>query len=283
MNEKFRVITVCSTTGFAQVLTDPAYWNQIVVFTHPHIGLYDYRSELWQSGLITVAGVVAHYISPSWKDWLSRQNVPYAQSLKNLKPVGREFNLTGAECIKPQSLILWDFGNKAGIQRAFETRGVLVCTVSKDQNPLEVQDCLGYVLSSGPGDPRDYKSHLPTIRTMLELKPVMAICLGHQLLGMALGLKAEKMESGHHGSHFPVTDILRDKTAITAQNHSYNINTRLVKPPWQIRFVNLNDGSLEGLYEPEWGHVSTQFHPEGEPGPQDFFYLIDEYVHRICS
>ena len=281
MKENFSVITVSSMTGFAQILTDPAYLNQIVVFTHPHVGLYDYQRELWQSDFITVAGVVARHLSPQWKLWLEEQNVPYATKLQNIKPVSKLLPARHTNIPNTPYLVLWDFGNKRGIQRALELMGMNVLTVGEDQCPLQYSNCLGYVLSSGPGDPKMYTKHLPTIQKILVSKPVLAICLGHQLMGMALGLKVEKMASGHHGSHFPCMDTVKNKAVITAQNHGYGLVEGLLPKPWEFRFRNILDGSIEGLYEPDWGHISTQFHPEGEPGPQDCFYLLDEYVKLV--
>ena len=137
----------------------------------------------------------------------------------------------------------------------------------------------GLLLSNGPGDPAAVAPVIETTRQLIGKLPIFGICLGHQMLGLALGGKTYKLKFGHHGANHPVKDLRTGKVSITAQNHGFcvDINT-LNKEEVEITHVNLNDNTLEGLRHKKFPVFAVQFHPEASPGPHDAGYLFDEFI-----
>lgn len=174
-----------------------------------------------------------------------------------------------------------DFGVKENIIRELHKRGhkvtVFPATTSVDEI-LQVNPD-GIFLSNGPGDPEKLPDIVENVKKLIELKPVVGICLGHQLICLALGCKVEKLKFGHHGANHPVKDLKTGKLYITSQNHNYvatDLNENLEK--W---FVNINDNTLEGVYHKNKPIMSVQFHPEACPGPIDSNYIFDEFIKTI--
>ncbi|MBU4343109.1 MAG: glutamine-hydrolyzing carbamoyl-phosphate synthase small subunit [Candidatus Omnitrophica bacterium] len=140
----------------------------------------------------------------------------------------------------------------------------------------------GILLSNGPGDPAAVTYAIKEIKKLLGKKPIFGICLGHQLLGLALGGKTYKLKFGHHGANHPVKDLMTGKIAITSQNHSFCVDIDSLKQDdIEITHMNLNDNTLEGIRHKKLSASSVQFHPEHAPGPHDAAYLFREFLTRL--
>jgi len=181
----------------------------------------------------------------------------------------------------PKRVVLMDFGVKKSIISALVKRGCEVITVPADTDGGKIMEFAphGLVLSNGPGDPRDCMYAVETVKSMLEKVPILGICLGHQLLALALGAETYKMRFGHRGGNHPVKDLHTGKVHITSQNHGYAVDeASLSRVGAYVSFRNLNDGTVEGLRHDELPVLSVQFHPEAAPGPQDTEYLFDSFL-----
>ena len=140
----------------------------------------------------------------------------------------------------------------------------------------------GVLLSNGPGDPAAVDYVVKTVACLIGQVPIFGICLGHQMLALALGGKTYKLKFGHHGANHPVKDLKTGKVYITSQNHSFCVDIdSLPKKDIQLTHVNLNDGTLEGLRHKKLPIFSVQFHPEAAPGPQDAEYLFAEFARLM--
>jgi carbamoyl-phosphate synthase small subunit len=180
-----------------------------------------------------------------------------------------------ADAILPPAehwVVAYDFGIKWNILRCLRRAGMAV-TVVPARTPAEEVLRLkpdGVFLSNGPADPAAVGYAAEAIRGLLGRAPLMGICLGHQLLGIALGGETYKLAFGHHGCNHPVKDIARDRTLITSQNHNYALRQEsLSDARVEVTHVSLNDGSVEGLRSREYPAFSVQYHPEAAPGPRD--------------
>jgi carbamoyl-phosphate synthase small subunit len=140
----------------------------------------------------------------------------------------------------------------------------------------------GVVLSNGPGDPAAVTYAIETIRGLMEQVPMLGICLGHQLLGLAYGGETYKLPFGHHGGNHPVKDLATGKVDITTQNHNFAVRVDSI-PGRHVEMThqNLNDGTVEGMRHLELPIVSLQYHPEASPGPHDARYLFQRFLDLI--
>lgn len=185
--------------------------------------------------------------------------------------------------VKPKCLnvAVLDFGVKKSIIHSLSSRYCNVNIFPAFASPRQVLSLNpdGILLSNGPGDPKDLLSILDNIKELLHKKPVMGICLGYQLLALALGAETSKMKYGHRGCNHPVKDLKQDKVYITSQNHGYMVDVdSLNTGRLEVTHINVNDGTLEGFRHRHLPVFGVQFHPEAAPGPQDTQHLFDEFI-----
>ena len=182
---------------------------------------------------------------------------------------------------------LLDFGSKQNIINSLIKRNckVTVFPANTDAKTILSKNFEGLVLSNGPGDPEDNKQAIQTIKEIYESnfnKPILGICLGHQLMGLATGAKTYKLKYGHRGPNHPVKNLDKDRIFITSQNHGYAIDEKTVNPEIAVvSDINMNDGTVEGLKYLKKDIYTVQFHPEACPGPEDNSYIFDEYLERV--
>ena len=184
---------------------------------------------------------------------------------------------------KKHRVVLVDCGVKANIIRCLIKRGVEVVRVPWDYdfNQLEFD---GLFLANGPGDPEQCGKTVQHIRTFLnnpQLRPCMGICLGNQLLAKAAGAKTYKLKYGHRSHNQPVQQVGTTRCFITSQNHGYAVDDSTLPADWESLFVNMNDGSNEGIRHKTNPWMSAQFHPEACSGPVDTEFLFDEFVKML--
>lgn len=178
-------------------------------------------------------------------------------------------------------IAVYDFGVKRDILRQIASRGcdVTVFPAGTPADEILAQKFDGVVLSNGPGDPEPVLYAQESIRRMIGQVPLFGICLGHQLLGLALGGKTYKLKFGHRGGNHPVKDLKSGRVEITAQNHGFAVDPdSLRESEVEFTHVNLNDGTLEGFRHRSEPVVAVQYHPEAAPGPHDSFHLFDEFL-----
>ncbi len=180
-------------------------------------------------------------------------------------------------------VVLLDCGVKHNIIRSLVQRGARVTNVRHVATAREILalDPDGVLLCNGPGDPASLAQVVETTRQLLETRvPLFGICLGHQMLGLAIGATISRLKFGHHGGNHPVKDLATGRVNITSQNHEFQVDGRSVPGDtgFYVSHVNLNDGSVEGLAHPELPVFSVQYHPEGSPGPRDNEYLFDRFL-----
>lgn len=179
-----------------------------------------------------------------------------------------------------------DFGIKKNILRNLVSRGAY-CKVFPAKTKLaEIEDWGpdAYFLSNGPGDPAVMDYAVDTVKDILETrKPVFGICLGHQLLAEAVGIKTYKMHHGHRGLNHPIKNLLTGKSEITSQNHGFNVVREDTEnhPNVEITHVHLNDNTVAGIRLKDRPAFAVQYHPESSPGPHDSRYLFDDFIAQI--
>lgn len=185
---------------------------------------------------------------------------------------------------KPYSLVCVDSGIKHNILRKLNQHGfkltVVPATASSDEILALKPD--GIFLSNGPGDPEPVTYLIETARNLIGKKPIFGICLGHQILGLALGGKTFKLKFGHRGGNHPVMDLKTNKVEITSQNHGFCVDLdSLPKDEIVATHVNLNDKTNEGFRHKKYPVFSVQYHPENSPGPHDSDYLFARFHELI--
>ena len=186
---------------------------------------------------------------------------------------------------EPFHVVVMDFGIKHNILRSMQEMGFRQTVVPYSTTAKEILELNpdGVFLSNGPGDPKVVQAGIETIRQLIGQRPIFGICLGHQLLTLALGGDTYKLKFGHRGGNQPVQDLRNSKVTITSQNHGYAVEAgSLEGTSLRATHLNLNDQTVEGLEHRELPVFSVQYHPEAGPGPSDSLYLFDEFA-RLMS
>lgn len=315
------IVFFTGMTGYQEVLTDPSYKGQIVVFTYPLVGNYGINEQDSESGNLQVGGVVmaqcadtaSHYQATiSLKDYLNKHKVPFLTGVdtrevtKAIRKGGtRQATIANhpSESFSPPQtgqvyetkndeiktygkgtlhLALIDFGWKKSILHSLLEKGVRVTVVPFTKvSSIDFQPD-GIVLSNGPGNPKDVEKEIPKLKSLVESYPTFGICMGHQVIALAYGADTEKLSFGHRGANHPVKDVVTGKVFLSSQNHNYVVDeASLQNTPLMKRFYNVNDGSIEGLSHRLKPIMSVQFHPEAHPGPKDADWLFGDFFELI--
>jgi carbamoyl-phosphate synthase small subunit len=182
-------------------------------------------------------------------------------------------------------VIAYDFGIKYNILRNLAESG---CRVRVVPAATSAEDVLamnpdGIFLSNGPGDPDAVPYAKDNVYKLIGKKPIFGICLGHQIMGLALGGKTYKLKFGHHGGNQPVMDMTTRKVEITAQNHGFAVDADSLSGSVEVTHLNLNDNTVEGLAHKELPIFSVQYHPESSPGPHDAHYLFKRFTDLMTK
>ncbi|MBW4564395.1 MAG: glutamine-hydrolyzing carbamoyl-phosphate synthase small subunit [Mojavia pulchra JT2-VF2] len=336
-------------TGYQEVLTDPSYCGQIVVFTYPELGNTGVNPEDEESAKPQVRGAIARNICQRPSNWRSTQSLPdylkqhqipgiygidtraltrkirmfgamnggistsildeaelleqvqAAPSMQGLNLVREvttptvyewsdptiptwEFNPDVVDSMAESfTVVALDFGVKRNILRRLASYGCRVIVVPANTPPEEIlkYNPDGIFLSNGPGDPAAVTEGIETAKALLGTqKPIFGICMGHQILGHALGAETFKLKFGHRGLNQPAG--LQQRIEITSQNHSFAIDPdSLPTAVVEISHLNLNDRTVAGVRHKSLPVFSVQYHPEASPGPHDADYLFEDFVQAM--
>lgn len=328
------VVFNTSLTGYQEILTDPSYCQQIVIFTNPMIGNYGINEEDIESHKPQVAGLVVKEYCPYPSNWRSKKSLadylkehqivgveglPTREIVRFIRDQGAMPGLLAVGDLDPQKwiekakvlppmegrelvgevtcpkaylqettpkkhyVIAYDFGIKKNIVRELNRRGCQVKVVPAFTPPRDVlsEKPDGVLLSNGPGDPAASLPIIKNIQALIGKVPLMGICLGHQLLSLALGAKSFKLKFGHRGGNQPVKDLESGKIFITSQNHGFAINGTTLPDAMIPTQINLNDQTLEGFRHKEYPILSIQYHPEASPGPHDANSFFDQFIELM--
>jgi carbamoyl-phosphate synthase small subunit len=302
-------------TGYEEAVTDPSYVAQVLCFAYPLVGTYGVDDARMESARVQCEGVVMHDARPAWAAWLRDRGIValsgidtralvrrirsggvlrcalgdapvealHARALAEPPIDGRPLTRTlGTR--EPYSVgagprvVVLDLGTKRSIPHRLAETGVEAFVVPGwwDADAIMEADPAAVLISNGPGDPTVFAAAIDTIRELLGRVPVFGICLGHQLLGLALGYETIKLPFGHRGANHPVRDLATGRVLVTVQNHGY-----AVVADEDASHVSLNDGTCEGLVGD--GFASVQFHPEASPGPLDALPFFDRLAAACRS
>lgn len=184
------------------------------------------------------------------------------------------------------SVVAFDFGIKYNIIRCLEKAGceVIVVPATTSAETVKAMKPDGVFLSNGPGDPEPVTYAIETVKELLDYKPLFGICLGHQILSLALGGKTYKLKFGHRGGNQPVQNLNTKKVEITSQNHGFAADMDSMKDKnLEVAHINLNDNTVEGFKHKDLPVFGVQYHPEASPGPNDAEYLFDDFVKLMTE
>jgi carbamoyl-phosphate synthase large subunit len=366
----FELVFNTSMTGYQEIITDPSYLGQAVLFTVSHIGNVGINLEDDESLKPQVSGIVVRSLSPvvsNWRShmdlssWLAEHGIPgisgvdtraltrklrekgtmraalktdsvansrtetdtYAE-VERLLRMAREWpGLDGRDMVMEVTcdeayhwvddegskwvnsklvignfedaqlpitnyhIVAYDFGIKENILRHLSALGANVTVVPANTSAEEVLALKpdGVFLSNGPGDPAGLPYASEAVRKLIESEtPIFGICLGHQLIGRALGGETARLKFGHHGGNHPVQDLRSKQVYVTAQNHNYMVVPESLDPDEvEVTYLSLNDGSLEGIRLKNKPVYSVQFHPEAAPGPHDAHEIFAPFFEAMAE
>lgn len=196
------------------------------------------------------------------------------------------WGITAACPAEDMRIVAYDFGIKWNILRGMKRHGMGVTVVPAKTTAAEVMALKpdGVFLSNGPADPAAVTYAITAARELIGKVPVMGICLGHQLLGLAMGGRTYRLKFGHHGCNHPVQELANGKVEITSQNHNFAVDpASLDNSVVEVTHVNLNDGTVEGIRHRKEPVLAVQYHPEAGPGPHDPYYLFGRFRELIQS
>jgi carbamoyl-phosphate synthase small subunit len=302
-----------ASTGYEEAATDPSYVAQVLCFAYPLVGNYGVDPARAESERVQAEAIVMRSARPAWAVWLREQGVvaiddvdtralvrriradgvlrcavgdapveelqarALAQPPIDGRPLDRQVGTKEPYFVGAgPRLALLDLGCKRSIPRRLAESGVEVAVVPGDWDAdaiLELQP-RAVLIGNGPGDPAVFEGPISTVRELLGRVPLFGICLGHQLLGLALDFPTFKLPFGHRGANHPVRDAHTGRVLVTVQNHGF-----AVEADDYVSHVSLNDGTCEGLAGEDFATV--QFHPEAAPGPLDGLPFFDQ-VAEAC-
>ena len=322
--------------GYKQIITDPSYAGQFVVFTTAEVGAYAANLEKNESRQVFLNGIVVNsldwvskeqneeslhdymlaqgkpgiagvdtraltlhlrehgaqkaYLHVSNEEISEEEGIKRAQEWEGLDgqdyaskvsdPNGYEFSTEG-----DLNVVALDFGIKTNILRnlAAQNMKVTVLPITATYEQIMAKNPDGVFLSNGPADPNSLPQVYNMVKQLLGKVPLMGICLGNQLLGLALGAKVSKLKFGHHGCNHPVKNLKTGAVEITSQNHNYAIDEASLPADVEVSHINLNDNTVEGIRHKKFPAFSVQYHPESAPGPNDSYYLFGEFRQMILD
>lgn len=208
----------------------------------------------------------------SEKDWTKEVCVKEAQDFKGKKKKGLK-------------LALIDFGYKLNILKELLKRASVVRVFPSYSSVESIKkfNPAALVLSNGPGDPQYVLEGTKLVKGLVGRRPLFGICMGHQVLAQALGAKNYKLEFGHRGSNHPIKDSLLNRVYMSAQNHGYAVNLKTLNKNIKVSHINLNDGTIAGIYSKKLNFLSVQFHPENKPGPTEALSLFDYFFKTMVK
>ncbi len=182
-------------------------------------------------------------------------------------------------------IALLDCGVKANIIREYNSRGCEVIVVPSDSNSKDILNLNvdALMMSNGPGDPDVLDKQIELVKDLIGKLPIFGICLGHQIISLALGAKSYKMKFGHHGVNHPVRDEITKRVFVTSQNHGFAIDENSLPKDVEVWCRNANDSTLEGIYHKKYPIMCVQHHPEASPGPIDSSWIFDTFLEKIES
>jgi len=242
------------------------------------------RSSGAQQGIIDASGASAAALVERARRLPGMEGQDLASKVSCKKPYEWKQGVAGREPQAPRhDVVVVDYGVKRGILRQLVDSGCRVRVVPSRTPAAEIlaQKPHGVVLSNGPGDPAAVVGADRQAAELLGQVPVLGICLGHQILSLAVGGKTYKLKFGHRGANHPVRDLIGNSIDMTSQNHGFSTDEASLRGKAQVTHRNLYDGTVEGLAVPEARMFAVQYHPEDSPGPHDSRYLFRRFMQLI--
>ena len=216
------------------------------------------------------------------RSWQGLEGLDLAKKVTCKKPyIWDENSTSGGINDKKFSVVAYDFGIKFNILRILNSLGCRVTVVPASTTAAEVMEYKpnGVFLSNGPGDPAAVTYAVAAVKELVGKVPIFGICLGHQILGLALGAKTYKLKFGHRGANHPVKNLENGSIQITSQNHGFCVDIESLKQTGvKMSHLNLNDNTCEGLSDMDRRLFCVQYHPEASPGPHDSGYLFEQFI-----